>query len=167
MKAVQISTLDGPGAVEFVDLDEPVAAVDEIVIDVKAVGVSFVDALMTRGKYQVRPELPFVPGVEVAGLVRSAPDGASVKAGDRCAAYIPRGGGYAEVVVPSLSDISAAGRIVVPSGCGVRDELPNRALRAGSAGGTCEGGGGARAGARSGRRCGHRGIQVAKGWERR
>jgi len=102
VKAVQISTLDGPGAVEFVDLDEPVAAVDEIVIDVKAVGVSFVDALMTRGKYQVRPELPFVPGVEVAGLVRSAPDGASVKAGDRCAAYIPRGG-YAEVVVAKPS----------------------------------------------------------------
>lgn len=97
MRAIQISSLEGPGAVELVDLAEPVPADGEIIIDVKAVGVSFVDALMTRGKYQVRPDLPFVPGVEVAGVVRSAPDGASVKAGDRCAAYVPRGG-YAEVV---------------------------------------------------------------------
>ncbi|WNE93944.1 NADPH:quinone oxidoreductase family protein [Streptomyces luomodiensis] len=98
MRAIQISSLDGPDAVELVKIAEPVAADDEITIDVKAVGVSFVDALMTRGKYQVRPDLPFVPGVEVAGVVRSAPEGASVKAGDRCAAYVPRGG-YAEVVV--------------------------------------------------------------------
>ncbi|UMP00050.1 NADPH:quinone oxidoreductase family protein [Amycolatopsis sp. EV170708-02-1] len=98
MRAIQISSLAGPDAVERVDIPEPEAAADEITIDVKAVGVSFVDALMTRGQYQVRPELPFVPGVEVAGVVRSAPPGATVKAGDRCAAYVPSGG-YAEVVV--------------------------------------------------------------------
>jgi NADPH2:quinone reductase len=97
VKAVQISTLEGPTAVTLVDLTEPAATASDVIIDVKAVGVSFVDALMTRGLYQVRPELPFVPGVEVAGIVRSAPAGASVKAGDRCAAYIPSGG-YAEVV---------------------------------------------------------------------
>ncbi|KOS53783.1 NADPH:quinone oxidoreductase family protein [Rhodococcus rhodochrous] len=102
MKAVQISTLEGPGAVELVELDEPTATDTEVVIDVKAVGVSFVDALMTRGLYQVRPTLPFVPGVEVAGVVRSAPAGSSVKAGDRCAAYIPIGG-YAEVVAAKPS----------------------------------------------------------------
>ncbi|PXY33414.1 alcohol dehydrogenase [Prauserella coralliicola] len=98
MRAIQISSLDGPAAVELVEVPEPEAAEDEITIDVKAVGVSFVDALMTRGQYQIRPELPFIPGVEVAGVVRSAPRGASVKPGDRCAAYVPRGG-YAEVVV--------------------------------------------------------------------
>lgn len=62
MKAVQISTLEGPTAVTLVDLTEPAATASEVIIDVKAVGVSFVDALMTRGLYQVRPELPFVPG---------------------------------------------------------------------------------------------------------
>lgn len=97
MRAIRISSLDGPAAVELVEVAEPEAAPGDIVIDVKAVGVSFVDALMTRGRYQVRPELPFVPGVEVAGIVRSAPAGAAVQAGDRCAAYVPRGG-YAEVV---------------------------------------------------------------------
>ncbi|WP_218040995.1 NADPH:quinone oxidoreductase family protein [Acrocarpospora macrocephala] len=74
-----------------------------MVIDVKAIGVSFVDVLMTRGLYQVRPELPFVPGVEIAGIVRSAPESALVRAGDRCAAHVPQGG-FAETVVadPSL-----------------------------------------------------------------
>lgn len=98
MKAIQISSLEGPKAVELVEIVEPQAGSDDIVIDVRAIGVSFVDALMTRGLYQVRPDLPFVPGVEVAGVVRSAPAGASVKTGDRCAAYVPSGG-YAEVVV--------------------------------------------------------------------
>ena len=98
MRAIQISSLEGPKAIELVDLSEPTASEDDIVIDVKAAGVSFVDALMSRGLYQVRPELPFVPGVEVAGVVRSAPQGATVKAGDRCVAYVPQGG-FAEVAV--------------------------------------------------------------------
>lgn len=104
MKAIQISTLDGPEAVRLVDLEEPVAGADDVVIDVKAVGVSFVDALMTRGLYQVRPRLPFVPGVEVAGIVRCAPPDAAISVGDRCAAYVPQGG-YAEVVAarPALT----------------------------------------------------------------
>ena len=97
MKAVQIVTLDGPGAVQVVDLKEPTEAPSTVIIDVKAIGVSFVDVLMTRGMYQVHPTLPFVPGVEISGIVRSAPEGASVSAGDRCAAHIPQGG-YAEVV---------------------------------------------------------------------
>ncbi|GAA4683776.1 NADPH:quinone oxidoreductase family protein [Gordonia humi] len=97
MKAVQIISLEGPEAVQLVNLDEPSSSANAVIIDVRAIGVSFVDALMTRGLYQVRPELPFVPGVEIAGIVRSAPTGASVQEGDRCAAYIPIGG-YAEVV---------------------------------------------------------------------
>ena len=98
MKAIQISSLEGPEAIELVELSEPTSSGDDVVIDVKAAGVSFVDALMSRGLYQVRPELPFVPGVEVAGIVRSAPASASVAAGDRCVAYIPNGG-FAEVAV--------------------------------------------------------------------
>lgn len=102
MRAVQIVSLDGPGAVEVVDIPEPEGKATDVIIDVRAAGVSFVDALMTRGLYQVKPELPFVPGVEVAGVVRSAPAGASVKAGDRCAAYVPQGG-FAEVAVADPS----------------------------------------------------------------
>ncbi|ODU04523.1 MAG: alcohol dehydrogenase [Pseudonocardia sp. SCN 72-86] len=98
MRAVRITSLDGPDLVEYVEVDEPDAGPGDVVIEVAAAGVSFVDALMTRGLYQVRPELPFVPGVEVAGVVRSAPAGALVAAGDRCVAYVPIGG-YAGVAV--------------------------------------------------------------------
>jgi NADPH2:quinone reductase len=54
--------------------------------------------LQTRGEYQLKPPLPFVPGAEVAGVVRSAPDGAGVKEGDRVAAMSMLGG-FAEVAV--------------------------------------------------------------------
>jgi NADPH2:quinone reductase len=69
-----------------------------VVVDVEAAGVSFPEVLQTRGEYQVKPPLPFVPGSEVAGVVRSAPDGAGVAAGDRVAACCLLGG-FAEVAV--------------------------------------------------------------------
>ena len=97
MRAAQITRLDGPAALEIVDVAEPVAAPDQVLIDVEVAGVSFPEVLQTRGAYQLRPELPFVPGSEVAGTVRSAPDGAGVRAGQRVAAF-PGTGGYAEVV---------------------------------------------------------------------
>jgi NADPH2:quinone reductase len=95
MRAAQVSSLDGPSAVKVVEVDEP-AAGDRVLIDVHAAGVAFPDVLQTRGRYQIRPELPFVPGWEVAGVVRAAPDGTGVRPGDRVAAF-PGLGGFAEV----------------------------------------------------------------------
>jgi NADPH:quinone reductase len=95
MRAAQVTSLDGPSGVKVVEVDEP-AAGDRVLIDVHAAGVSFPDVLQTRGRYQIRPELPFVPGWEVAGVVRAAPDGAAVRPGDRVAA-VPKQGGFAEV----------------------------------------------------------------------
>jgi len=69
-----------------------------VVIDVEAAGVSFPELLQTRGMYQLQPPLPFVPGSEVAGVVRSAPDGARVRPGDRVAAWCLLGA-FAEVAV--------------------------------------------------------------------
>jgi NADPH:quinone reductase len=102
MKAIQITELNGPEALALVDLPEPTAGADQVLIDVKAAGVSFVDLLMSEGKYQDRPELPFVPGIEVAGIVRTAPDGSPIAVGDRVAAYV-KIGGYAQVVAASLA----------------------------------------------------------------
>ncbi|HXV94273.1 MAG TPA: NADPH:quinone oxidoreductase family protein [Pseudonocardia sp.] len=96
MRAVQITSLDGPSAVKVVEVDEP-RGDGQVVVEVHAAGVSFPEVLQTRGLYQVKPELPFVPGSEVAGVVRSAPEGASVRPGDRVAAF-PGLGGFAEVV---------------------------------------------------------------------
>lgn len=97
MRAVQVSRLDGPEAVEVVEWEEPTDS-DAVIIDVHAAGVAFPDALLTRGLYQYKPELPFIPGAEVAGEVRSAPAGAQVAKGDRVAGLTMLHGGMAEVV---------------------------------------------------------------------
>jgi NADPH2:quinone reductase len=97
MRAIHIPSLDGPGAAVLVDVDEPSPG-DDVLIDVHAAGVAFPDALQTRGLYQHRPELPYIPGAEVAGVVRSAPSGAHVAAGDRVAALTMLSGAMAEVV---------------------------------------------------------------------
>ena len=96
MRAAQISTLDGPRAIQVVDVPEPEAG-DKVLIEVHAAGVTYPEVLQTRGAYQLKPDLPFVPGAEVAGVVRTAPEGAGVTAGQRVAAF-PGLGGYAEVV---------------------------------------------------------------------
>jgi len=97
MRAALITRLDGPDAVEVIEVDEP-SGDDAVLIDVHAAGVAFPDALLTRGLYQYKPDLPFSPGAEVAGVVRSAPAGASVAAGDRVLGLTMLSGGMAEVV---------------------------------------------------------------------
>lgn len=97
MRAVQIAQLDGPAAARLVDLDEP-AGDGAVVVDVHAAGVAFPDVLQSRGLYQHKPELPFVPGGEAAGVVRSAPPGAHVRAGDRVAALTMLNGAMAQVI---------------------------------------------------------------------
>jgi NADPH2:quinone reductase len=96
VRAIHISRLDGPGAVEVVEVAEP-AGDGQVVIDVHAAGVTFPEVLQSRGEYQMKPPVPFVPGSEVAGVVRSAPEGSSFQAGQHVAAF-PGIGGFAEVV---------------------------------------------------------------------
>ncbi|OBI60778.1 NADPH:quinone oxidoreductase [Mycolicibacterium fortuitum] len=98
MRAAQITRLDGPDAVRVAEVEEPNGSADEVLIDVHAAGVAFPDALLTRGLYQYKPELPFTPGAEIAGVVRSAPDGAHVRPGDRVLGLTMLSGGMAEVV---------------------------------------------------------------------
>ncbi|AKS35257.1 NADPH:quinone oxidoreductase family protein [Mycolicibacterium goodii] len=97
MRAAQITRLDGPDAVQVVEVEEP-SGDDAVLIDVHAAGVAFPDALLTRGLYQYKPDLPFAPGAEVAGVVRSAPAGSSIAAGDRVLGLTMLSGGMAEVV---------------------------------------------------------------------
>lgn len=107
MRAVQISSLDGPDSVTVVDVDEPAARDGSVVIEVHAAGVAFPDALLTRGLYQYKPELPFVPGSEIAGIVRSAPPESGFSAGDRVAALTGLSDGMAEVAVVSPDTVFA------------------------------------------------------------
>ncbi len=83
MRALQVNELSGPDGVGLVDVPEPVEDGTSVIVEVRAAGVSFPDLLQTRGLYQVRPEPPVVPGLELAGVVRSAPDGSPFAPGDR------------------------------------------------------------------------------------
>ena len=98
MRAVHITRLDGPEAVEIVDVDAPAHDEALVCVDVHAAGVAFPDALQTRGLYQYKPEPPFIPGSEVAGVVRFAPEGSGFSVGDRVVGLTGMGGGMAEVV---------------------------------------------------------------------
>ena len=107
MRAVQVSRLDGPDAVQVLEVDEPAAGPDQVVVEVHAAGVAFPDALLTRGLYQMKPELPFVPGSEIAGVVRSAPAGSGFAPGDRVLGLTGVSGGMAEVAVLAPENVFA------------------------------------------------------------
>ena len=98
MRAVHISSLDGPSTVEVVDVPQPEPGSDQVLIRVRAAGVSFPELLQTRGLYQLQPPLPFVPGSDVAGEVVSAPEGSNLAPGDRVVALVGLGG-FAEQAV--------------------------------------------------------------------
>src|SRR4051794_31149723 len=97
MRAARVTRLDGPDAIEVSDVEEPTG--DGVVVEVHAAGVAFPDALLTRGLYQYRPDPPFVLGAEIAGVVRSAPDDAQVRPGDRVVGLTMLTGGMAEVAL--------------------------------------------------------------------
>jgi NADPH2:quinone reductase len=105
MRALQITELTGPdSALTLADdlpdppAEHPLTPGRGVVVDVHAAGVSFPEVLQTRGEYQFKPPLPFVPGSEVGGTVRSAPEGSGLHTGDRVAAFCMLGG-FAEVAV--------------------------------------------------------------------
>lgn len=102
MRAQQISELTGPDALQLVELPDPDPS-GGVLIEVVSAGVSFPDLLMSRGLYQTKPPLPFVPGVEVAGTVLSSTSG-EFEPGDPVMA-VTMVGGFAEVAVaqPALT----------------------------------------------------------------
>jgi NADPH2:quinone reductase len=104
MRALQITELTGPDtALKIVDVPEPggehpMTPGSGVLVDVHAAGVSFPEVLQTRGEYQVRPPVPFVPGSEVGGVVREVRGDSPLQPGDRVAAFCMLGG-FAEVAV--------------------------------------------------------------------
>jgi NADPH2:quinone reductase len=100
MRSVRVTSLDGPAAVSVEEVPEPTAAEDQVLVEVKALGISWPDLLQTKGEYQLKPELPFQLGVDFAGVVRSAPEASGFVTGDRVACVLPHGGG-ADLVATS------------------------------------------------------------------
>lgn len=104
MRAIQIVNLDGPSTVELTELPTPTPGPDQVLIRVLASGVSFPEVLQTRGRYQMKPPVPFTPGSEVAGEVVSAPEGSGFAPGDRVAAMVLLGG-FAEYALAPLTGL--------------------------------------------------------------
>jgi NADPH2:quinone reductase len=98
MKALLSTKIGPPEALEYTDAPDPVAGEGEVVIAVKAAGVNFPDALIIEDKYQFKPERPFSPGGEVAGVVESVGPGVTnVNVGQRVIGS-SGWGGYAEKI---------------------------------------------------------------------
>lgn len=107
MRAVLCAELSGPDALRLIDLPEPEPGPGEVRVAVRAAGVNFADTLIVRGRYQERPPLPFVPGLEVAGTVDALGLGVTGFApGQRVMAVLDRGG-FAEKAVAAASDLVA------------------------------------------------------------
>jgi NADPH:quinone reductase len=106
MRAVRCHELIGPQGLRVDEVPDPVAGAGHVLIDVQAAGVNFPDVLLTRGKYQFKPQMPFSPGGEVAGVVRAVGAGVqSLAPGDRVAATVIHGAFAERLVVPELSAV--------------------------------------------------------------
>ncbi|MCO8030965.1 NADPH:quinone oxidoreductase family protein [Brevundimonas diminuta] len=96
MRAVLSKAPGGPESLVVEEVMDPTPGPGEVVIEVKAVGVNYPDALIIADKYQFKPERPFAPGAEVAGVVDAVGEGVKgVFRGDRVVA-VPGWGGMVE-----------------------------------------------------------------------
>ena len=111
MKALLCKRHGLPDTLVVEEVPDPVPAEGEVVVDVKAAGVNFPDVLIIQNKYQFKPELPFSPGAEVAGVVSAVGPGvAGLRAGDRVLGSCGHGG-FAEKVA-----IKAGKTVKLPDG---------------------------------------------------
>jgi NADPH2:quinone reductase len=102
MKAALCKTLGGPASLVVETVPEPIAGPGQAVVRVEAVGLNFADTLITRGKYQWKPDLPFSPGAEIAGVVESVGgQPADLALGQRVMAYVNWGGASEKMAVDS------------------------------------------------------------------
>jgi NADPH2:quinone reductase len=100
MPAVQVVDTTGPEHLQVRDVPEPAPGPDDVLVEVHAVGVSFPDLLLSRGEYQLKPELPFALGVDFAGVVVSGP---GFEPGQRVAGVGPYGNAAELVANPVVS----------------------------------------------------------------
>jgi NADPH2:quinone reductase len=104
MQAWRVEAISDAGTLVQRQIDVPVPAADQYLVKVEAAGVAFGDTLIVRGKYQVKPALPFTPGSDVVGrIVDGSADG------QRVAGSTSRQGGFAEYVLVPKSEVITIG----------------------------------------------------------
>jgi NADPH:quinone reductase len=115
--AHRIVGFTGPDDVQWTEVAEP--DVDGcVVIDVEAAGVSFADLLQTNGAYQMRVPLPYTPGMDAAGKVRSAPPGSGLAAGQRVAVLLSYGCWQEVISAPATRVLPLPGDMSFEAGAG-------------------------------------------------
>lgn len=99
MKAIQLNEFGGPEVLKLVELEKPKPSANEVLIEIKAIGVNYADTARREGQYVVKTNLPFIPGAEVAGIVVDVGENVqSVSIGTRVVTLI-ESNGYAEYAV--------------------------------------------------------------------
>ena len=140
MKALVCRSFGPPPVLEIEEVDRPALGAGEVRIAVHACGVNFPDALIVEGRYQFRPDPPFVPGGEVAGFVLEVGAGvAHVRPGDRVLALVTHGGFAEELVtdaarvlaVPDGMDLTTAAGFLFTYGTSYHALVQRAALAAG------------------------------------
>lgn len=102
MRAAVLTEPIGPDGLQIQEVPEPAPGPGQVSVQVRSCGLNFADVLLTLGKYQERPPLPFVPGMEVSGDVLALGEGvAHLRPGQRVAALTAIGGLAEQVVVPA------------------------------------------------------------------
>jgi NADPH2:quinone reductase len=104
MRAAQVVTLTGPTDIQVRDVDPPVPGHHDVLVEVHSVGIAFPDLLLSRGEYQFKPEPPFTPGVDFAGVVLDPghPESSGFTAGQRVAGVNLHGGAAEQVANPAV-----------------------------------------------------------------
>src|SRR5215211_5841438 len=111
MKAVLCKAFGPPESLVFEEIPSPAPGPGEVVIAVKAASVNFPDVLIIQNKYQIKPPLPFSPGSELSGIVRTVGEGVTRFApGDRVLA-VTGYGAFAEEV-----KVDASRLVAIPTG---------------------------------------------------
>lgn len=104
MKAIICNQFGLPNTLEFKEVTAPKPNKGELLISVKACSVNFPDTLIIQGKYQFKPEFPFSPGSDIAGIVEEVGEGVNhLSIGDEIVGFVPYGG-FAEKVVVKARD---------------------------------------------------------------
>jgi len=120
VRAIVCRQFGGPEVLELGEVDDPAPGDGQVLVDVSACAINFPDLLMVADLYQFKPGLPFTPGGEVAGTVRSVGSGVEgVRVGDRVAASAGTGGLAERVVVNARSVIPVPPDLELPEAAGM------------------------------------------------
>jgi len=104
MRAIVCNQFESPEHLNVVEIDDPEPRDDQVLVEIKATGLGYVDALTVAGLYQIKPPLPFIPGNELAGTVVQIGEAVKhLRVGQRVLAMPSRGGLAEKICLPETA----------------------------------------------------------------